>query len=76
VCTQSPEGQQYPGLHQKKRVQQVKGGDFAPLLCSGETPSGVLRPALEALAQESHGSAGGGPEEGHKNAQRAVTPFL
>jgi len=27
----------YPGFHQKKHSQQVKGGDSAPLLCSGET---------------------------------------
>ena len=27
----------YPGLHQKKRGQQVKGGDPALLLCTGET---------------------------------------
>jgi len=25
--------QPYPGLHQKKRGQQVEGGDSAPLLC-------------------------------------------
>ncbi|GAB0196078.1 hypothetical protein GRJ2_002073100 [Grus japonensis] len=37
---------QYPGLHQKKCDQQVKGGDSLPLLHSHETPSGVLRPAL------------------------------
>ncbi|KAK4832381.1 hypothetical protein QYF61_022236 [Mycteria americana] len=42
MCACSPEGQPYPGLHQKKRVQQVKGGDSAPLLWSGETPPGVL----------------------------------
>jgi len=34
-------------LHQKKRGQQVKEGDSATLLHSGETPPGVLHPALE-----------------------------
>jgi len=43
----NPEGQLYPGLNQEKHGQQVKGGDSAPLLCAGETPGGVLRPALE-----------------------------
>jgi len=37
VCTCSPESQTYPGPHQKKRGQQVKGGDSAALLRSGET---------------------------------------
>ena len=50
-----PEGQPYPGLHQKQGGQQVKGGDSAPLLRSGETPPGVLRPALEPSAQKGHG---------------------
>jgi len=59
----SPEGQPHPGLHQEKRGQQVEGGDSAPLLCSGETPPGVLRPALEPSAQEGHGPVGAGPEE-------------
>jgi len=61
----------YPGLHQKLRGQQVEGADSAPLLCSGETPPGVLCPALEFSAQERHG-----PEEGHKNDQRDGTPLL
>jgi len=52
MWARSPEGQPYLGLHQEKRGQQVEGGDSAPLLLSGETPSGVLHPALEPPAQK------------------------
>jgi len=45
-------------LHQKQRGQQGEGGDSAPLLSSGETPTGVLRPALKPSAQEGHGPLG------------------
>jgi len=54
MCAHSPEGQPYPGLHQERRGQQVEGGDSAPLLHFGETPPGVLHPALESPAQDGH----------------------
>jgi len=73
VCSCNPEDQPYAGLHQKKRGQQVEGGDSAPLFCSGETPSGVLCPALEPSAQERHGPVAASPEEDHKNDQRDGT---
>jgi len=34
--------------------------------CSGETPPGVLCPALEPSAQERHGPVGVVPDKGHK----------
>jgi len=63
MCTHSPEGQPYPGLHPHQCGQQGEGGDSAPLLCSGETPPGVLRPALEPSARGRQGPVGAGPEE-------------
>jgi len=63
MCAHSPAGQPYPGLHPQQRGQQGEGGDSAPLLRSGETPPGVLRPALEPPAQGRHGPVGAGPEE-------------
>jgi len=76
MCAHSPVSQQYPGLHQKQHGQQVEGGDSATLLCSGETPPGVLHPALEPPAQEGHEAVGAGPEEGHQNDPRAGAPLL
>ena len=76
MCAHSPESQLSPGLHQKKCGQQVKRVDSAPLLCAGETPPGVLCPALEPSKQERHRPVGVGPEEGHKNDQRDRTPLL
>jgi len=66
VCTHSLQGQPYPGLDQEKCGQQLEGGDSAPLLCSGETSPGVLRPPLEPSAQERHGAARAVPEEATK----------
>jgi len=66
MCAPSPEGQPYPQLHQKQHGQQVEGGDSAPLFHSGETPPGVLHPALEPPAQEGHGPVGVSPEEATK----------
>ena len=76
MCACSPEGQVHPGLHQEKCGQQVDGGDSAPLLCSGETPPGVLHPALEPPAEEGHGAVVAVPEECDKNDLRAEAPLL
>jgi len=76
MCTYIPEGKLYPGLHQEKRGQQIKGGDSATLLYSGETPPRVLHPALKSPAREGHGAVGVGPEDGHKDDLRAGEPLL
>jgi len=76
MSAHSPEGQPHPGLHEEKRGQQVKGGDCALLLCSAVTQPGVLCPALEPPVQETPRPVGVGPEEGHRNDERAGTPLL
>jgi len=76
MCAHSPEGQWYPGLHQKQHGQQVEGRDSAPLLHSGEITPGVLHTALEPSTHERHGPVEVGPEEATKNNLRAGTPLL
>jgi len=61
VCI--PEGQPSPGLRPEQHGQQGDAGSSAPLLCSGETPLGVLCSALEPSAWERHGLVGVAPEE-------------
>ena len=76
MCPRSPENQPDPGLQQKKSSQQIKGGDPAPLLCTGEVSPGVLHPDLESSVEEGHGAVGPHPEEGYKNAPGDGTPIL
>jgi len=76
MYARSPKGQPLPGLNQENPGQLVKGGDPVPVVCSSESPAGVLHPALEPPAQEGHEAVGAGLEEGHKNYQRAETLLL
>ena len=70
MCSCSPEGQLYPGLHQEKCDQEVEGGDSALLV----RPH--LHPVLEPPTQNGHGAVGVGPEEGHGDDLRAGAPPL
>ena len=70
MCPCNPESQPYPGLHQKKCGQQVKGGDPDPFLCSGETSFGGLHPGVKSSVQERCEPIRVHPEGGHKMIQR------
>jgi len=63
-----------PGCIKRSVASRSRKGILC--LCSCETRPGVLRPALEPSAQERHGPVGAGPEEGHKNDERAGAPLF
>ena len=66
VCPRGQDDQRYPGAHYKKCGQQVKGGDPATLLCSGEATSGALCSGLGSLVQKRQGTSTGSQVEDHK----------
>ena len=68
VCSCSPEGQLYPGLH-------IKGG-VPSILCPCGVPSELLYPSLGLPVQEGCRAVGVGPEEGHEDGQMARAPLL
>ena len=64
MCPCSPDSQLYPGLLQKRHGNQGKGGDPAPLHCTGEVSPGVLHPDVESSVQERHGPGWSASREG------------
>jgi len=72
VCSYSPEGQQYPGLHQQRGDQQGWAGVHTPLLCPHEVPFRVLCPGLQPPVHKGCETVGVGAEEGCKDDQRAA----
>ena len=73
MCPHNPESQPYPGLHQKKRGQQGKGGDPAPFFFAGETSPEVLHLCVESSVQKRHRPAGVCAGRGHRNDPRVRT---
>ncbi|PKU42735.1 rna-directed dna polymerase from mobile element jockey-like [Limosa lapponica baueri] len=61
------------GCIKRSMANLVEGGDSAPLLCTRETPPGVLHSAMESSAQEGH--VGISPAEGREDDQRAGAPL-
>lgn len=66
----SPEGEQYPGLYQKRNGQQEWGEDcVCPLLCPCEAPSRVSCSGLGPPTKEKYGALGEALEEGHEGQE-------
>ena len=66
----------YGSTHICEQLSRRKHKDEAPLLCTGETPPGVLPPGAKFSLQERHGPVGVHSEEGHKDDPRDGTPSL
>ena len=60
----------------KEARLEVKGGDPAPLLCTGEILPGVLHPDVESSVQWRCGPVRARSEEGYKNDLSDGTPPL
>ena len=57
LCPCGQEGQWHPGVYQKGSGQQVDRGSSPPLLCPGETASGILCTVLGPSVQAGQGTA-------------------
>lgn len=75
MSTCSLEGQLHPGLHENRDGQQGKRGDYPPLLCTQEAPSGVLHPG-PGLQHKEVTELLSGSKGGHENAQKAGATLL
>lgn len=69
------EGQQYPGLHQKRGCQQGEGSDYPPQLCPSWGPIWSSASSPWAPGQEGCGAVGVGSEKSHKDTWNAGAPF-
>ena len=76
MCTCSLESQTYPGMHQKKCGQKVRGGDSPSLLHPCEAPPVALCLSLRPPEQEGCGTVREGPGEGHKDYHWVGAPLL
>lgn len=74
-CAQAVQTPPVSWLDPQQCGQQVKGGDSAPWLCSGEAPPALLHPPLGPPLKEDMDLLEQ-VQRGHKDAQRAGAPLL